>query len=184
MNKLINDWVYGGFLAGLLLLSLAPLIGADVSPAETSVYLLLPIYMLHQFEEHAGDRFRRSINSLFGYEALTPLAVFIINVPGVWGVIAASLLLERFASPGWALMAVYLVLVNGIVHLVHGLHMRAYNPGLATGAALFLPAGAYALSQVVAAGGISLTAHLDGLASALAAHSGIIVYAISRRPRA
>ncbi|HMQ58706.1 MAG TPA: HXXEE domain-containing protein, partial [Rhizobiaceae bacterium] len=92
LQRLFRLWVYGGFLAGILLLALTPLLAQGWSPALTAVWLLLPIYMLHQFEEHDNDRFRAFVNQHIGHgrEALTLPVVFIVNVPGVWGVIALA----------------------------------------------------------------------------------------------
>jgi hypothetical protein len=97
------------------------------------VFLQLPLYMLHQFEEQDNDRFRIFFNRTIGggREVLSPGAVFIINVPGVWGVIAASFYLAAHAQIGYGLIAVYLTLVNGVVHIVTGTASRCYNPGLA-----------------------------------------------------
>lgn len=90
MQRLIDNWVYGGFLAGILLLGLFATIGGDWSTAFWLVALQLPIYMLHQYEEHDADRFRIFVNQLAGggRDVLTRKAVFLINIPGVWGSIS------------------------------------------------------------------------------------------------
>ena len=49
--------------------------------------------------------------------------------------------LMRGVDPGWGVVAGYLVLVNGLVHLVAWVALRRYNPGLVTGVLLFLPLG-------------------------------------------
>src|SRR5690606_31380782 len=81
MDGMVRYWVYGGFPTGLLLLALTPLIAAGWNTAIVAVFLQLPIYMLHQGEEHFGDRFRLFANDMLagGREALTPWAVFVIN---------------------------------------------------------------------------------------------------------
>jgi hypothetical protein len=86
-KRIIDHWVYGGFLAGVLLLLLAPLLTAAWSTALTATFLHLPFYMLHQYEEHDDDRFRRFFNQTIGkgQEVLSREAVFVTNVPGVWG---------------------------------------------------------------------------------------------------
>ncbi len=92
-ERLINHWVYGGVLAAGLLLLLAPLLTAGWSAPLIATFLHLPAYMLHQYEEHDRDRFRQFFNQTLGggHEVLSPLAVFITNVPGVWLVISLSL---------------------------------------------------------------------------------------------
>jgi hypothetical protein len=140
--------------------------------------------MLHQYEEHDEDRFRRFVNTnvFGGIEALSPAAVFVINVPGVWGVIAVSLYLARFVAIGFALISVYLVLVNGIVHVVAVAVFRGcYNPGLISAVVLFLPISVYTLWQVQLAGGGTVAYHAVGLLSALAIHAAIIVYTNAKK---
>ena len=66
MSRLARDWVYGGFLSGILMLVLLPEIARNWSSALLAVFLQLPIYMLHQYEEHDNDRFRRFVNRTIG----------------------------------------------------------------------------------------------------------------------
>ncbi|MEH0071063.1 HXXEE domain-containing protein [Pannonibacter sp. Pt2-lr] len=51
----------------------------------------------------------------------------------------------RSIAPGWGLIAVYLLLINAALHVVQGLVLRLYNPGLVTAVALFIPLGVYAM---------------------------------------
>jgi hypothetical protein len=177
-GRLIRCWCYGGGLAGALLLALTPLIAAGWSRAMTLTFLTLPIYMLHQLEEHDDDRFRRFFNDTIahGREGLTPLAVFVVNIFGVWCVIATAIYLAWAVSSGWGLIAVYLVAVNALVHLAHSVMFRRYNPGLATAAVLFVPLSGAALWTIDAAGRY----HAMGLVTALVLHAVIIIH-VKRR---
>jgi hypothetical protein len=144
-ERLVVNWMYGGALAGLLLALLTPLIVAGWPPALTAAWVQLPLYMLHQWEEHDDDRFRRFVNRHVGggREALSRLAVFVINVPGVWGVIAVSCWLATL-RPGLAMIAIGLTLVNAVVHIAGFIALRAYNPGLVTAICGFAPIGVWA----------------------------------------
>lgn len=181
LQRLMNHWVYGGFLAGLLLLALTPILIGGHSPAIIAIYLLLPAYMIHQFEEHDRDRFRQFFNATIGkgQEVLSPAAVFITNVPGVWGVIAIALALAIKVQIGWGLLAVYLVLVNAVVHIAHGILFRSYNPGLATAIAIFIPLGTAALLLINSQGSTPLH-HVIGIGSAILIHLAIIIH-VKRR---
>jgi hypothetical protein len=46
LARLQANWVYGGALAGLLLLALTPLFAGNWTRAELLVFLTLPAYML------------------------------------------------------------------------------------------------------------------------------------------
>ena len=89
-----RNWMYAGFVAGLFLLATLPLVGSGWKLAFVLVYLQLPLYMLHQLEEHAGDRFRTFVNDRVAHRAnaLTTTAVVVINVPLVWGAVAKAVL--------------------------------------------------------------------------------------------
>ena len=50
LSRLTHYWVYGGFLAGLLLLALMPELSRHWTSALFVVFLQLPLYMFHQLE--------------------------------------------------------------------------------------------------------------------------------------
>lgn len=169
---LARVWVSGaGFMAGALLL-VAPLV-AGAGWGVLAIFLASPVYMLHQIEEHAGDRFRSYVNSVVfgGAEALTVGDVLWINLPGVWGLNLLALYAAWLAGPGWGLAAAYLILVNGIAHLGMAARFRSYNPGLATGALIFIPFGLSTAMAVPA----SAAQHLLALGIAIAVHLAIMV---------
>ncbi len=182
-SRLFHNWVYGGFLAGIALLVLFPLVAESWPETVRLTFLFLPTYLLHQFEEHDADRFRVFFNRTIGKgrEVLTPAAVFIINVPGVWGVIIAATYLAAKVDAGLGLIAVYLAVVNAVVHLGQALARRAYNPGLATAAVLFLPLGVYSLMRFDALGAGAMKWQAIGLGVAVGIHASIIVYARLRQ---
>jgi hypothetical protein len=182
--RLIANWVYGGFLAGLLLLLLAPVLVHSWPVSLVAAFLCLPVYMVHQYEEHDNDRFRLFVNQKIGNRrvGLSPLAVFVINVPGVWGVIGISLALAATVSAGFGLVAVYLVLLNGAIHVVQAVISRGYNPGLGTAIVLFLPLGGYGIAAIQQAGGGTFLMHMTGAGAAIAIHVAIIVYTMRPRP--
>ena len=178
----LDNWMYAGFVASLFLLAVTPIFSRVSSLPLLLIYLQLPVYMIHQLEEHCHDRFRKWANEVIGggLEALTTRAVVFINVVGVWAVNLAALYLAQFIDLGLGLIAVYLTLVNAVVHILGAVVLRRYNPGLATAALLFLPCGIYALVVVSASPGVTVTDHLVALASAVLLHAAIIAH-IKRR---
>lgn len=175
MARLAGGWVHGGGLAGLLLLAIAPLLSEPWTDAQVLTFLLLPAYMLHQVEEHDNDRFRRFFNREIGKgrEVLTATDVLVINVPGVWGILAGSLWLAHLAGPGWGLIGVWLVLVNALAHVVQAMVMRRSNPGLVTAVLVFLPLGLFALVRLAPLAGAPV--HASALAIAVAVHALILL---------
>ncbi len=178
LQRLVSNWVYGGALAAIPLLLLAPLLSAHWPAWMTATFLHLPVYMVHQYEEHDNDRFRLFFNATMGkgHDVLSPLAVFITNVPGVWGVVVLSLYFASALDAGWALIAVYLVLVNALVHMVHAVVFRGYNPGLFTAIVLFLPLGGITLALLRHANAGTAGQHAVSLALAVAIHAAILIH--------
>lgn len=181
LRELLRDhWLMGALAGAPLLLALAPLL--DFPAWLFWVFLQQPVYMIHQLEEHVGDRFRTFVNERIGggRELLTPAAVAVINIGGVWAVNAAALLLAGLVHPGWGLLAIYLTLVNAVPHIAGAVLLRAYNPGLVTAVVLFLPSGIAGLLAVSREPGVGLPAHLGALAAIILLHAAIIVH-VKRR---
>ncbi len=176
LERFIANWVYGASLFALFLLALAPLLLHGFPPAVAAVFFTLPAYMLHQWEEHDNDRFRLFVNHWIGNDrqALSRLDVFLINVPGVWGVITLSLWLAATINSGYGYVAIYLVLVNAVVHILQAILMRRYNPGTITAVILFLPVGGYAWFLLNRADA-SVVYNSLGLAIAIAIHLAIML---------
>jgi len=181
MRWLIREWPYAALFTAVFLLLLLPFIGT-LGLALTLVYLQLPLYMLHQFEEHDRDRFRKFANQTFagGKDALTSVGVFVINSAGVWGIDLLALYLAFYVDLAWGLIAIYLPIVNAVTHIVAALVLRRYNPGLWTALVLFLPIGFWALIVVSEASQATGVEQGIALGVALLVHAGIMGYVRAR----
>lgn len=183
LARLRDFWVYGGVLAGLMLLGLTPVLARGWSLPLLLIWLQLPAYMLHQYEEHDADRFRLFVNATLGEgrEILTRMDTFLINILGVWGIDALAFALAARGHLGLGLVAVYLSLVNGLIHAVQAVVLRRANPGLYSGLVLFLPLGAATLWVFAGLPEVTLADHATGLGVALAVHAAIVARAAMRR---
>lgn len=186
-NWLVVDWQWpsASLFAAITLLTVAPLWFAASGLVLGCVFLQLPVYLLHQWEEHRGDRFRLYINRVIGggREALTPAATFWINALGVWGVDLAALYLAVFIDPALGLMAIYLPLLNSLGHIVPAVIRREYNPGLWTTLGLFLPVSGACAVVVATHSHACWRAQTVSLGVALAVHAAIIVHVRRRLSR-
>jgi len=182
-TRLRDNWVYGGFLAALMLLALTPVLARGWSLGLLLIWLQLPIYMLHQYEEHDDDSFRRFENTTIGggKEVLSRFDVFVINIAGVWGVDAVAFWLAARVHLGLGLIAVYLSLVNSVGHCLQAVALRRYNPGLITSILLFIPLGVATLLVLAGTGEVTPTDHVIGLGAALLIHIGIILRVVTRK---
>jgi hypothetical protein len=138
--------------------------------------------MLHQYEEHAGDRFRLWVNDWIGHgrDVLTPIATFWINSLLVWLLDVVALYLACCVSLSLGLIAIYLPLLNAFGHIIPAIVKRQYNPGLVTSVVVFLPVGLFSTSIVSRAAGCSLHDHLLALGVAIVVH-GVIIAHVRRR---
>ncbi len=184
-NWLIGKWNWPGAaaFAGIVLLALAPIVWVVAGGVIFWIYVQLPVYMLHQLEEHAGDRFRAFVNETMGggVEVLSRRATFVINSVGVWGVDLAALYLAVFVGPGWGLMAMYLPLVNVVGHVGQAVALRRYNPGLVSAVLLFVPVAGTGLWLVTRAVEATWLMQGAGLAVAIAVHAAIVVHVKRQR---
>lgn len=173
-----RHWVAAAGRMAIVLTAILPMLVIRQDRSWLLVYAMLPAYMLHQLEEHTGDRFRQFVNQKIfgGVQALTPAAILWINLPGVWGVGMIAICAAWFAGVGWGLPLVYLVLVNGISHILAGGIRREYNPGLWTSLVLFIPLGTVALIAVNRQPEVSRVHDAIGLFIALAIHGVILAH--------
>lgn len=171
LSRIFQNWAYAALPFALFLLGLYPFVGADI---ELLVYLSLPIYMIHQFEEHDDNRFALYLNAMMGKDrrGLDPRDVWVINVIFVWFFLLA-VFYAASVSPGWGVLAAYLLAINGFVHTVWALRFRAYNPGLWTAIALFIPCAIWIFLKVPA----SLTTHIVSALVVIGLHAGIMIRA-------
>jgi hypothetical protein len=181
-NWLVRRWQWpaAALVAAAFLLAILPAIVASAGWPLALVFVQLPIYLLHQGEEHVQDRFRQYANRVIGggREALTPTATFWINSLGVWGVDLVAIYLAWWFGPSAGLVAGYLALVNAPLHIAPAIVRREYNPGLATAALLFLPLGG--LCVLVAGWNASFWPHATGLATAIGVHLVVVAF-VARR---
>ena len=173
MGLLIRHWLWLTFL-------LAPLSVAAVALSHWPlpvrlIALLTPAYMLHQMEEHWGDRFRTFVNTRVfgGREALSEAAVFVINVPLVWGLNLGAWWCALSGRFDLALIGLYMMLVNAVAHVV-GVARFGYNPGVVTSFIVFAPLS----SAIIVETQEPLSAHLFALGVALIGHAAIVLYAV------
>ncbi len=176
---LASRWVAAaGFMAAALL-AILPLLHAAYALPLVLIFLHSPGYMVHQVEEHTGDRFRTFVNQRVfgGRNALSVAAVLVINIPVVWGLNLAALYAAYLWGAGFGLVAPYAMLLNGITHIGAAAHFRSYNPGLVTSLIVFLP---LSLWTIFAIGPVGAGFHIAALGLAVVLHILIIATVLLR----
>ena len=174
----ILSWSRVGLPLGIVLLLLSPFLLKGVGVILFLVFLQLPVYMFHQYEEHAHGRFRDFINQMIGGGKLilSDTAIFWINILLVWVLDLCILYIAVYWNSSLGLIAAYLTLVNGLSHIIVALVQRRYNPGLWTSIVLFLPLGAASIVILTMATQAAILYQVMGLVSAILVHGIILIY--------
>src|SRR5262245_37616747 len=135
MDLALAYWPFAGLALAIVLfviLGAAPMAGRPWSARWTDpawlLWLAVPVYMLHQFEEHGIDLLGRSyafqavMCETLGFRGdLTacpadPMFLFVVNVGTVWISGIAGALLGPRRMVGFCACAI--PLINGVVHVV------------------------------------------------------------------
>jgi hypothetical protein len=113
------------------------------------IWIQIPIYLLHQFEEHVWNGFKNYINKKVfkvqeGNFPLNEKNIFWINIPIIW------ILMPIFAGLSsinimLGLWIPYFAVFNSLSHVIFSVRNREYNPGLIVSLILGIPVGIYAL---------------------------------------
>lgn len=189
MNALLFDWPFVGLalaVALLVYLAVEPRPGAVLSrwrDPSSLLPLLWPMYLVHQFEEHGIDlfghrfAFLQSLCSFLGYAhggcPGDPAFIFAVNVVCCQAVFAMTFVFRR-SRPLIAVCAWGTAVVNAVTHIGGSVSAGAYEPGLATSIALFVPVSFYVIRECLHAGVITRRQLLRMVATGGALHVTLI----------
>lgn len=181
----ISNWAKASLPLAIILFLISPFVYMGVSLAAFLVFLTLPFYMLHQYEEHAGGQFKAFVNKTVGggREVLSDRTIFQVNVLFVWLGTLVVLYLCVYVSIIWGLFAGYLVVFNGLVHIITSIRMRRYNPGLWTSILVFLPLGIYIIYLINIESGAGWLYNVIFLVVTILLHAMILINARRQRRR-
>ncbi|MGZ7067486.1 MAG: HXXEE domain-containing protein [Methanobacterium sp.] len=150
----MSNWLYKNWakLSIFIAIILALLIYFFIKTENIVLFLIwiqIPIYLLHQFEEHTWNGFKNYINKkVFNVEEgefpLNDRNIFWINIPIVWIMMPVFAGLSSF-NVMFGLWIPYFAVFNSLSHVIFSLRNREYNPGLIVSLILGIPVGIYAL---------------------------------------
>jgi len=145
------------------------------------IWIQIPIYLLHQFEEHAWPGgFRKYVNlNIFKVKnaeyPLSDLSVFWINIPIIWvlmPIFAALSYLNLF----FGLWIPYFAVLNSLTHVIAAIVKREYNPGLLVSLLLGIPVAGYALWLFYALISVPLIVTVISILVAVLMHLFLIIF--------
>ncbi len=147
------------------------------------IWIQIPIYLLHQFEEHSWPGgFKRFVNTeIFnvknGEYPLNDKTIFWINVPIIWilmPIFAALSFYNLFFGLWIPIFAVF----NSLTHVIGAIVKRKYNPGLFVSVVLGIPVAIYTLWLFYTLMNIPLMVTLLSILVVLLLHLAIIIPAV------
>ena len=182
------NWLYKNWARLCIILSIivAVIILLTVKTNNILLFLIwiqIPIYLLHQFEEHAWPGgFKKFVNTeIFNVEVgeypLNDTNIFWINVPIIW------VLMPIFASLSYinlffGLWIPYFAVFNSLTHVIGAVVKRKYNPGLFVSLVLGIPVAIYTLWLFYSLVNVPIIITLLSILAVLLLHLAIIIPAV------
>ena len=108
---------------------------------------------------------------------LTDRKLLLVNLGIVWLLFLVSVYAAIYGLFWLALYPIYLSLVNALMHVGQWIAWRSYNPGLWTALVIFMPAAAYTI-RVIHAAGATRADNLIAFALGFLAH--VFLFAFGR----
>lgn len=150
MELIYRHWAkLGGVIAAGILVYIYVIQGARMPLVQKFSLLSLAFLMFHQFEEYVypggfQQYFNTRIYNPFGFfkNKISDKAVIWVNVVFGWGVYGIVAIFFH-DNPTLVMIFVAVLLINGLLHFGVSFSVRDYNPGVVTGAILFLPLAIY-----------------------------------------
>ena len=144
------------------------------------VWLQVPIYLLHEFEEHAypgyPGHFKAFINqqvfkSKIANFPLNDANIFWINIPFIWIMFPIFAILAQHSNIHLGIILPAFALFNATTHIIAFCVLRRYNPGLVVSVLLNYPTGIYTLYVMQQAGLLDAATITLGILVAFIGHA-------------
>jgi len=184
------NWLYKNWARLCIILSIIVVVIILLAVKTNNILLFLiwiqiPIYLLHQFEEHSWPGgFKKFVNrEIFnvkvGEYPLNDTNIFWINVPIIW------VLMPIFASLSYinlffGLWIPFFAVFNSLTHVIGAVVKRKYNPGLFVSLVLGIPVAVYTLWLFYSLVNVPLIITLLSILAVIILHLAIIVQAVRR----
>jgi len=148
------------------------------------IWIQLPIYWLHQFEEYVFpggfiETFNRQV--LGSNEKEWPMskrASFWINIPIIYIAFPLSAIMAGTVDISIGIWTAYFSILNATSHVGMFVKKRKYNPGLFVSAFLNIPVGVFTVWYFYSNDVISVFGHLTGVLVAVTVQGGLMVWGL------
>jgi hypothetical protein len=185
MNWLYKNWAILCIILSIIVTIIILLFVKTNNIILFLIWIQIPIYLLHQFEEHSWPGgFKRFVNKeIFNVEngeyPLNDRTIFWINIPIIWILMPIFAALS-FNNLYFGLWIPIFALFNSLTHVIGAIVKRKYNPGLFVSVVLGIPVAIYTLWLFYTLISIPLMVTLLSLLVVLLLHLAIIIPAVRR----
>lgn len=172
-----ENWALTTIPLGMLCLVLLPAVYRGFGLVPAIVLLQLPLYLFHQFEEHASGRFGAYVNEMVGHgrTILSYPVMFLVNTLLVWLPILVAFYLSIWTDPALGLAAPYFLALNALLHIGVSIARRESNPGFFN-SLVDLPVGAVSIVVITSTTTAGWAYQAIGLVVAVLLHATIGVF--------
>ncbi|MFC1767879.1 HXXEE domain-containing protein [Candidatus Margulisiibacteriota bacterium] len=186
MDYLYKNWPKIGIVSAVFILVMLIFYpGTKIGSLQWLFWLLVPVYMIHQFEEYVfPGGFKNELNqevmkSSNSESPLNDKTAFWINVPIVWVIfpISAIIGLNFVLIPAVCML---FAAANGILHLAFSIRKMKYGPGFLASLFLNIPLAVYTVGNLIAKDMINTQGLVIATVIALFLHSLIPIYLIKQ----
>lgn len=184
----LKDWFYKNWPKPTIFLAVYSLLFLFLYVCESNfllflIWLQLPIYWLHEFEEYVlPGGFKEWFNRKWSkvHDADIPLndaSVFWINISVIF------ILFPLFAALStidlqYGMWIPYFSIINGLGHIVFAIKSRGYNPGLVVSVLFNIPVGVFTVITVLEANVVSSGANITSIIIALLVQAAVTAYGV------
>ncbi len=176
-----NNWPVSTPFLAVYFITMLLLFRDKMDLALLLLWLHVPVYFLHQFEEYIypGGFLEYFNKNVLGSDLpefpMTKTAVLWINVPVIFVAYPVSVILAGQFGVSVGLWIVYFSIINASSHV--GMYLtKGYNPGFVVSVLLNIPVGVLTIGYFISQDLASLKVHIIGFLLALGVQVGLMVY--------
>jgi len=150
------------------------------------IWLHFPLYLLHQFEEHAyPGGFKHFVNQyIFHREGtdlpLNDISIFWMHTTVIWILFPLFAALAQLVNPAYGAFLPYFSLFNATTHGIIAIMQRRYHPGLIVSIFLNYPCSVYTLHIMRQAQLMTVWGNAIAWTLTLSIHAFILGYALAK----
>lgn len=182
------QWLYDNWMKATPFLALYSfiLIFLYVKPVDYALFLVwmqVPLYWAHEFEEYVCPggflKFfnRNPLGSKQDAYPLTKTGSFWINIPLVYVLLPLAAIASHFWGVEWGLWTAYFSALNAMAHVVmFFIFGRRYNPGLVMSTFVNVPFGIYMVWYFLSNGLVSPTVNVISIIVGVLAQASMMIY--------